>query len=314
MGLLATHDHMTARVSPLHADRRHFCPDHRCFRGLFPAIRAAETSFDPASIVWLRALFASIALALLALGFRARLRIPWPDVLRAAVFGQLGISAFQWLLNSELLSHPSELLRRSSYRTALSIVLAAVILRERIPLLRWVGVIVCFIGVYILGSSEASTTTKGAVYLIAAAVSLGVYSVAIKTLLIRYHPLTATFHGTWPGIILFSWAAPTALNEATSATVNAWVGLATLVLVVTCIGYVLLARLLQELPISRVVFYYYLVPPVAIIYAIVLFGEIPSAREVLGVAVVIGGVVIALSTPATTSTDAAPSGTDPPPR
>jgi len=63
-------------------------------------------------------------------------------------------------------------------------------------LLRWVGVIVCFIGVYILGSSEASTTTKGAVYLIAAAVSLGVYPVAIKTLLIRYHPLTVTFHGT----------------------------------------------------------------------------------------------------------------------
>ena len=91
-------------------------------------------------------------------------------------------------------------------------------------------------------------------------------------------------------------------------------GLATLVLVVTCIGYVLLARLLQELSLSRVVFYYYLVPPVAIVYAIVLFGEIPSAREIVGVAVVIGGVVIALSTPATTSTNAAPSGTDPPSR
>lgn len=285
------------------------------FAASFPAIRAAETSFDPASIVWLRALFASIALALLALGFRARLRIPWPDVLRAAIFGQLGISAFQWLLNSGV-AESSIGTASTIVNTAplISMVLAAVILRERIPLLRWVGVVVCFIGVYILGSSEASTTTKGAVYLIAAAVSLGVYSVAIKTLLIRYHPLTVTFHGTWPGILLFSWAAPAALDEATNATVNAWVGLATLVLVVTCIGYVLLARLLQELPISRVVFYYYLVPPVAIVYAIVLFGEIPSAREILGVAVVIGGVVIALSTPATTSTDAAPSGTDPPSR
>ena len=70
------------------------------FAASFPSIRAAQSSFDPASIVWLRALFASIALALLALGFRARLRIPWPDVLRAAIYGQLGISAFQWLLNS----------------------------------------------------------------------------------------------------------------------------------------------------------------------------------------------------------------------
>ena len=209
------------------------------FAASFPAIRAAQSSFDPASIVWLRALFASIALALLALGFRARLRIPWPDVLRAAIYGQLGISAFQWLLNSGV-AESSIGTASTIVNTAplISMVLAAAILRERIPLLRWVGVIVCFIGVYILGSSEASTTTKGAVYLIAAAVSLGVYSVAIKTLLTRHHPLTVTFHGTWPGIIFFSWAAPAALNEATSATVNAWVGLATLVLVVTCIGYV----------------------------------------------------------------------------
>jgi drug/metabolite transporter (DMT)-like permease len=66
---------------------------------------------------------------------------------------------------------------------------------------------------------------------------------------------------------------------------------------VTCGAYVLLARLLQLLPISRVVLYYYLVPPTAILYAIVLFGETPTAQELLGVAVAIAGVVIALSAP-----------------
>jgi drug/metabolite transporter (DMT)-like permease len=46
-----------------------------------------------------------------------------------------------------------------------------------------------------------------------------------------------------------------------------------------------------------VVLYYYLVPPMAILYAIVLFGETPTARELFGVAVAIGGVVLALSAP-----------------
>ena len=268
------------------------------FAAAFPAIRAAEVSFDPASIVWLRAVFAAAALAVLARVFRASLRMSWRDVLRAAVFGQLGISVFQWLLNSGI-AESSIGTASTIVNTApiISMILAALVLRESIPFLRWLGVVVSFVGVYILGSSAGSTTALGALYLIIAAVSLGTYSVAIKTLLERHHALTVTFHGTWPGIILFAWAAPTAISESAQAQPSAWLGLAVLVLAVTCGAYVLLARLLQLLPISRVVLYYYLVPPTAILYAIVLFGETPTAREFLGVAVAIAGVVIALSAP-----------------
>lgn len=269
------------------------------FAAAFPAIRLAEASFDPASIVWLRSVFAAVALAVLALALRAELRMPWRDVLRAAAFGQLGISVYQWLLNSGL-AESSIGTASTIVNTAplISMVLAAVILRESIPLMRWIGVAISFVGIYILGSNVGSTTALGALYLIVGAVSLGVYSVAIKPLLARHHPVTVTFHGTWPGIVLFIWAAPTALGESITALPSAWLGLAVLVLAVTCGGYVLLARLLQVLPISRVVLSYYLVPPVAIGYGIVLFGEMPTARELLGVAVAIGGVVIALSAPA----------------
>lgn len=266
----------------------------------FPAIRAAEESFSPASIVLLRAIFATIALALMSLIFRARLRMPWKDIALAALIGQLGISMFQWALNLGV-AQTSTGVAATITNTAplVSMALSALILRESIPFLRWVGVFISLGGIYLLGTSSGANSPTGVALLVLAALSLGVYSVALKPLLARQHPLAVTFHGTWPGIILFAWAGPTALSESASATPGAWLAIAVLVVFVTCGGYVLLAKLLQSLPISRVVLYYYLVPPTAIVYSMILFAEIPSGQEIAGMVVVIAGVAIALSTPVT---------------
>jgi len=266
------------------------------FASSFPAIKIAEESFSPASIVFLRAAFASVALALLALALRVSLRMPLRDLLIAAAIGQLGISLFQLMLNSAI-ELTSVGVASTVVNTAplLSLVLSALILRESVPLWRWLGMGISFIGIYLLGTSSGVYDTRGVLLLIIAAISLGTYSVALKPLLTRQHPLAVTFHGTWPGVLFFAWAIPDARVEAVSASLDAWIGLAVLVVVVTCGGYVLLARLIQLLPVSRVVVYYYLVPPTAIVYSMVLFRELPSLREAVGVAIVIAGVALALS-------------------
>lgn len=262
----------------------------------FPAIKVAEEGFTPASIVLLRAVLASGALALMAVAFRVTLRMPWRDLLAAAAIGQLGISLFQWVLNSAI-AQTSIGVASTIVNTAplVSLVLSAIVLRESIPMLRWMGMAISFIGIYLLGTSTGVYDSRGIALLIVASLSLGVYSVALKPLLARHHPLTVTLHGTWPGAFLFAWAAPGVFDDAATAGLSAWIGVAVLVVVVTCGGYVLLARLIQVLPVSRVVVYYYLVPPVAILYSMILFGDIPSAREGLGVAIVITGVALALS-------------------
>ena len=266
------------------------------FGSSFPAIRAAEQSFSPVSIVFMRALLATGALALLALILRTSLRMPWRDLLIAGAIGQLGISMFQLILNTAI-AQTSVGVASTLVNTAplISLALSAVLLRESIPLLRWIGVLISIGGIYLLGTSEGVSSSWGIVLLLIAALSLGTYSVLLKPLLQRQNPLAVTFHGTWPGIFLFAWAIPTTSDEIPGATATAWWGIAVLVLIVTCGGYVLLARLLQLLPVSRVVLYYYLVPPVAIVYSIILFRELPTLREVVGVAIVIIGVALALS-------------------
>ena len=266
------------------------------FASSFPAIKIAEESFSPASIVFLRAAFASVALALLALALRVSLRMPLRDLVIAAAIGQLGISLFQLMLNSAI-ALTSVGVASTVVNTAplISLALSALILRETIPLWRWIGMGISFVGIYLLGTSSGVYDTQGLLLLVIAAISLGTYSVALKPLLARQHPLAVTFHGTWPGIIFFAWAIPTIRAEAPTASFDAWMGVLVLVVVVTCGGYVLLARLIQLLPVSRVVVYYYLVPPTAIVYSMVLFRELPSVREAIGVAIVIAGVAIALS-------------------
>lgn len=266
------------------------------FGSSFPAIKVAEESFSPASIVLLRAVFASVALALLALTLRVSLRMPLRDLLIAAAIGQLGISLFQLILNSAI-AQTSIGVASTVVNTAplISLALSALILRESIPLWRWLGMGISFVGIYLLGTSSGVYSSQGLLLLIIAAISLGTYSVVLKPLLARQHPLAVTFHGTWPGIIFFAWAAPAVLAEAPSAEIDAWIGVVVLVVVVTCGGYVLLARLIQMLPVSRVVVYYYLVPPTAIVYSMVLFRELPSLREAIGVVIVIAGVALALS-------------------
>ena len=262
----------------------------------FPAIKAAEESFSPVSIVFLRAVLATGALALLAAALRVSLRMPLRDFLIAAAIGQLGISLFQWILNSAI-ALTSVGVASTLVNTAplISLGLSAILLRERIPLLRWVGVFISIGGVFLLGTSTGVSNNLGIVLLLIGALSLGTYSVLLKPLLQRQNPLAVTFHGTWPGIFFFAWAIPSVTREVPGATTSAWLGVAALVIFVTCGGYVLLARLLQLLPVSRVVLYYYLVPPVAIVYSMILFRELPSAREVVGVIVVIAGVALAMS-------------------
>jgi len=266
------------------------------FGSSFPAIKAAEQSFSPVSIVFLRAVLATIALAVLAAALGVSLRMPMRDLAISAAIGQLGISLFQLILNSAI-ALTSVGVASTLVNTAplISLGLSALLLRERIPLLRWVGVFISIGGIYLLGTSTGVTDSRGVVLLLIAALSLGTYSVLLKPLLQRQNPLAVTFHGTWPGIFLFAWAIPSVSRESPDATAAAWLGVAVLVIVVTCGGYVLLARLLQLLPVSRVVLYYYLVPPVAIFYSMVLFRELPSTREVLGVIVVIAGVALAIS-------------------
>lgn len=257
---------------------------------------ATESSFTSGPLIVLRSLIAGFTLYIFVKALKLTIKIPAKDALLAALVGQLGISSYQWLIY--------EGQRVTSAGTAATIINtapifaflgAAILWKEKIPLIKWIGVFVAFFGIYLLGISGSSKATYGVIFLIIAAIALGFYSVFIKPLVNKYHPLVITFYATIPGAIIFSPTIPTLIQEIPNASLTGWLGVIALSVIVSGFGYTANSYAVNYLGVSKTVIVYYLVPPVAIVYTAILFGEFPLPLEYLGVAVVILGVVLARS-------------------
>jgi drug/metabolite transporter (DMT)-like permease len=224
------------------------------------------------------------------------LKMKTKDVIFAGVIGQLGVSTYQWVLYEALqVSSAGTSATIINMAPVVSLAVAAVLFKEQIPWRRWLGVILALVGVLVLGASGSTTSNEGIPLLIAAAIGLGLYSVFLKPLVSNYSALAVTFHATWPGAVLFIWATPELLSQIPDATATAWLGVVGLVVVVSAGGYVSMANAVKLLGVSKAAIAYYLVPPVAILYTFLIFGDVPLPLEYLGVAIVIFGVGVALS-------------------
>lgn len=255
---------------------------------------ATEASFSSAPLIVLRSIIAGLTLYIFIRLLGLTIKIPIKDALLAGLVGQLGISSYQWLIY--------EGQRVTSAGTASTIINtapifaflgAAFIWKEKIPLIKWVGVFVAFFGIYLLGISGSAQEFYGLVFLIISAIALGFYSVLIKPLVNKHPPLVVTFYATIPGAIIFSPGIPQLIREIPQASIVGWLGVLGLSIIVSGFGYTANSYAVNYLGVSKTVIVYYLVPPVAIIYTAILFQEYPLPLEYLGVLVVIFGVALA---------------------
>lgn len=267
-----------------------------CFGGAYPGIIAAEQSFAPGPLVLLRSLLVTALLAIIAITMKISLRISAKDLLATAAIGQLGISMYQWFLyEGQQVSSAGTAATVINMAPVVTLLASTWYLNEKVPLRRWLGVWLAIAGVVVLAFSGSTTESTGLPLLLVAAVGLGLYSVFLKPLVLKYHPLNITMHATWPGAVIFIWTTPDLIEQAQTASQSAWLGVLGLAVIVSAGGYVAWAKAVQLLEVSRATIVYYLVPPVAIVYTFILFGQKPLALEYVGILVVIAGVAVALS-------------------
>lgn len=267
-----------------------------CFAAAYPGVMATEDSFSSGPLIVLRSIIAGITLYIFVRILKLSIRIPAKDALFAALVGQLGISSYQWLIyEGQKVSSAGTAATIINTAPIFAFLGAAFLWKEKIPLIKWVGVVIAFFGIYILGISGSSQASYGIIYLLISAVALGFFSVLIKPLVNKHHPLVITFYATIPGAIIFSPTIPTLIKEIPNASLTGWLGVLALSIIVSGFGYTANSYAVNYLGVSKTVIVYYLVPPVAIFYTAVLFQEFPLTLEYLGVAVVILGVALARS-------------------
>ncbi|MHC5258081.1 DMT family transporter [Streptomyces sp. UC4497] len=259
----------------------------------FPAIRVALDGYSPAALSFLRLAAASAALAAVAPLLKVRLPAV-RDLPRILVVGAAGMSSYQLLLNWGEVHVPAGTAALIvAVVPAISTLLAALFLGERLGLFRILGSLVALAGtalIAVAGGELGYTAAAWAVF--AAAVAQALYHFAIKPLLRHYTGLEVASYAMWAGTFLLLPLAPTAARAVVHAPAEATVAALLLGLLPSAAGFVLWGYAVARLTVTAATASLYLVSPVTLAVAYVWLGERPHPIELLGGAVTLAGVAL----------------------
>ena len=178
----------------------------------------------------------------------------------------------------------------------MSALLAVFLLGERIGWRTGIGIAIAFGGVLVLGFDPLVLDAPAALLMTLAAA----FCLAVSTILMRGLVGVSMFGlQAWtaaigiPVLIAISWAIePPAWPFIASASLLEWGGVLYTGLIASIIGHGLLYWLVQRHPVSQVTPYLLLAPVVAITLGVLVWGDRPGPKLVVGGAMVLGGVLV----------------------
>ncbi|MCU1438102.1 MAG: Multidrug transporter [Naasia sp.] len=261
----------------------------------FVVIRGVGTALSPGALALARLLVGTLALGLFTIG-RRWVAPTGQEWLLLAGFGVLWFGCYNVALNFAELTldagTTSMVVNISPILLALS---AALVLKE--PLRRWIviGAGVSFAGVLLIGAASGAHGLDSTFGVLAALLAAVVYTGGVlcqKPLLGRLPALQVTFLGAAIGAVACLPFAPALVQEAQVAPPPALLGALYLGLVPTALGFTLWAYALQRMPAGRLGVTTYLVPPIAIVMALIAFGEVPGLLAIVGGILCLVGVAL----------------------
>jgi drug/metabolite transporter (DMT)-like permease len=201
-------------------------------------------------------------------------------------------------LDRTLAANAALLLAATPMLTAL---LSAVLGHERVGRPVWIGVIATFVGIglVIAGGGERLTwrggTLAGDLLMLGSSVAWSVYTVGARGPIARYGSVTVTAWTLWIGTIFIVLAGLPDLFRLEWGAVSAlaWGSTAYAGLLGIGLAYLMWYRGVGKIGNTRTAVYGNLVPVVALPTAWLLLGEVPGAWQLVGAAVIIGGVTLA---------------------
>ncbi|MBK9389210.1 MAG: EamA family transporter [Bacteroidetes bacterium] len=178
-------------------------------------------------------------------------------------------------------------------------ILAALILKENITYLKGIGLAIGLTGVLILilenGTPDISSRTfLGDISTLVNTISWAFYTVIIKRMLEKYHPVTVMKWTFFFGMfITFSIGFPNLSSTDWSAiTLNGWLGIGFVLVFATFVGYLLIAFGLRRLSPTIVSTYTYLNPVIAAYLATLMGQDRIDIHMILSAILIFAGVFV----------------------
>jgi drug/metabolite transporter (DMT)-like permease len=268
----------------------------------FPVAKAALAELSPPAFNALR-----FPLAALVVLVALRLRGPfaWPDPgdrLRLLGLGLLGNLVYQMFfiygLAHTRAGTASVLLAGTPIITAL---LSSLSGHERPHARIWIGVVATFTGIALVvaggsrGGQDAGHSLVGDLLMLCASISWALYTVGSRPLIQRYGSVQVTAWTLWIGVVaLVLIGLPDVLRtDLTRVSAGAWTGVVYAGALSIGVAYLIWYTGVRHLGNTRTAVFSNLVPVVALTAAWLQLGEVPHMWQVVGAAVIIGGVTLA---------------------
>ena len=174
---------------------------------------------------------------------------------------------------------------------------AGVFLGEGIPQWLAIGAGVSFLGVVLIGLATSLASAKGidpvgVIWSLVAAVTYATGVLVQKPAIRRLPAGQVTFLGCAIGMVACLPFAGQLASSLAAAPVSAVLGIVYLGIVPTALGFSTWAYALQRTPAGRLSISTYIVPPLAIVLGLLVFGEIPAPLAIVGGVVCLAGVAV----------------------
>ncbi|KAB8122466.1 DMT family transporter [Komagataeibacter medellinensis] len=260
----------------------------------YPVVRIALRDMPPVPLAAVRYALA----ALVALAWLVARRTPPPalrDVPLLVACAGIGISLYNILFNMGEVTVPagaaSLLIASAPLMTAL---IAMPVLGERLTGWGWLGSLFSFAGVGLIVGGQAGGMAfgAGAMLVLGAALCSAIYIILLRQLLRRYDGLTCMAYILIIGaVLLLPWLrqACAVLRHAPWSCVGA---VAELGVFPAAIGYGAWTFVIKEMGAARGSALLYTLPPVTMVLAFMLTGEVPGLRTLAGGLIVMAGVLV----------------------
>ena len=267
----------------------------------FVVIRGVGTSFGGGSLALARLLVGSVVLGLILLASRRQwVRPTGREWALIAGFGVAWFGAYNIALNiAEQTLDAGTTAMLINIAPVFLALGAGLILREGIPPWLAIGGGVALVGVIVIGVASRPSGSDmgigprvGVIWCLVAALTYTVGVLMQKPALKRLPAAQVTFLGCVIGAVACLPFASELVRDLASAPLHAIAAAVYLGVVPTAIAFSTWAYALSRIPAGQLGVSTYVVPPLAILLALLVFGEVPPMMAVFGGAVCLVGVAL----------------------
>jgi drug/metabolite transporter (DMT)-like permease len=266
----------------------------------FIVTKGVIDSVPPFTLAFLRVAIGAAALTAAAVWRRRTSEVSPPlQVPRTTLIamGFVGVALYYGLFNAALLyGSASQGALVQSCTPAVTALVAALWLRERMTAVQWAGVAVSIVGIIVIfaGRGEGAASTLGGLLMFAATLVWGVYT-SLGRRAASADPIQLTAGITVFGALMLLPVAVVELSmsDLPRISTSAWLAITYLGVLPSGIAYLLYNAALKYVPASEAGVYVNLMPIVGLLSSLVVLGEPLSLQAVVGGCVVLSGVWLA---------------------